>query len=84
MSKEAEKTLKKHSGAIAKSLCDGALKGNATSAILLFELADGKIDCEDEVLMSRLCIYAEKLAFEPEWQGDPSAETEVEDGDPED
>lgn len=80
----ADKTLEEHSEEIASALYDSLVKGNLTSAKLLFDLADGKIDCEDEVVMSRLYSYAEKLASEPEWQGDTAAETGLEDGEPED
>ncbi len=76
----ADKTVGKHSARIVKALYDSLIKGNATSAKLLFDLADGLIDCEDEVVMEQLCSYAEKLASEPPWEGeeeDPDAETSI-------
>ena len=66
----SEMTLTENSEKIAKSLLDGILKGNAASAKLLFALAEGRIDCEDERTMQRLCSFAEKLASEPEWNDD--------------
>jgi hypothetical protein len=70
MNEAADKTLEKHSEEIAKSLYESLLGGNATCAKLLFALAEGQIDCEDEVAMERLCSLAEKLAKEPEWVGE--------------
>jgi hypothetical protein len=70
MNAAADKTLELNSETIAKSLLQSALNGNTTSAKLLFALAEGQIDCEDEVVMQKLCSLAEKLATEPEWSGD--------------
>jgi hypothetical protein len=66
----ADKTVGIHSAKIVKTLYDSLIKkGNLTSARLLFDLADGRIDCEDAGTMKSLCSYAEKLASEPEWKG---------------
>jgi nickel-dependent lactate racemase len=70
MKAAADKTVAKHSDEIAKSLLDSLRKGNLNSAKLLFALAEGQIDLEDEEVMQRLCSYAEKLASEPEWNGE--------------
>jgi hypothetical protein len=66
----AGKALEKHSDEIVKSLYDSTINGNVISAKLLFALAEGQIDCEDEALVLRLFSYAEKLASEPEWDGE--------------
>ncbi len=66
----AGKALDEHSDAIVKSLLKSTLGGNASSARLLFMLADGQIDCENEGMMQRLCSLAEKWASEPEWTGE--------------
>ena len=77
MKAEADKALAEHGNAITTALTDNAKKGNATCARLLLALADGQIDCEDEVVMEQLCSYAEKLAKEPPWEG-PEAEPDDE------
>lgn len=77
MSVAADKALEDNSDDITKALTDNAKKGNATCARLLLALADGQIDCEDEVVMERLCSYAEKLAAEPEWTGDEDIEASI-------
>jgi hypothetical protein len=79
----ADKTVGRHSAKIAKTLYDSLLKGNLTSAKLLFDLADGQFDCEDEVVMSHLCSYAETLAAEPEWTGSEAAEKSLDAGEQE-
>lgn len=76
----ADETLGKYSAKIAQKLYDSLIEGNLTSAKLLFALAEGQIDCEDEAVMRPLYSYAEKLAAEPEWQGDSTMETRLEDG----
>ena len=43
--------------------------GNATGAKLLFALAEGRIDCEDEVVMRQVYSLAEKLELEAPWTG---------------
>lgn len=70
MKAAADKTLEENSEKIAKALYKSLLKGNTAGAKLLIALADGQIDCEDEVAMERLCSLAEKLAAEPEWVGE--------------
>lgn len=67
---QADKKVGDNSAKIVDALYDSLIKGNATSAKLLFDLADGLINCEDEVVMEQLCSYAEKLALEPEWTGE--------------
>jgi hypothetical protein len=62
----AAKTLEGHSEEIAESLYKSLLDGNATCAKLLFALAEGQIDCENEAVMERVWSLAEKLAAEPE------------------
>jgi hypothetical protein len=69
MSVAADKALENSSEEITKALTVNAKKGNATCTRLLLALADGQIDCEDEVVMEELCSYAAKLAAEPPWDG---------------
>ncbi|MFY9853994.1 MAG: hypothetical protein WAK26_08980 [Terracidiphilus sp.] len=77
MAMAADKALEDNSDTITKGLTEGAKKGNATCARLLIALAEGQIDCEDEVVMEQLCSYAEKLAAEKQWDG-PEPEPEDE------
>lgn len=79
MKAEADKTLAVNSKQIAKALLDKTLAGNTTSAKLLFALAEGQIDCEDEPVVRRLCSLAEELASEPQWNGELD-ETEADAG----
>ncbi len=79
MKAAADKTLAVNSKKIAKALLDKTLAGNSTSAKLLFALAEGQIDCEDETVVSQLRSMAEELASEPEWIGELD-ETEAETG----
>ncbi len=67
MNAAAGKTLEEHSEKIANSLLNSTLGGNASSARLLFSLAEGQVDCEDEVAMQGLRSLAEELASEPQW-----------------
>jgi hypothetical protein len=60
----ADKKVGTNSRKIVNALYDSLIKGNTTSAKLLFDLADGLINCEDPVVMSRLCSYAQKLETE--------------------
>jgi hypothetical protein len=62
----ADKALELNSERIANSLLNSTLGGNQTSAKLLFDLADGQIDCEDEVVVQGFVSLAERLAAEPE------------------
>jgi hypothetical protein len=77
MSVAADKALEDNSDAITKGLTESAKKGNPTCTRLLLALADGQIDCEDEVVMEQLCSYADKLAKEKQWEG-PEAEPDDE------
>src|ERR1035438_7817298 len=67
---EANKKVGDNRTRIVDALIDSLIKGNATSAKLLFDLADGLINCEDPVVMSRLCSYAATLASEQQLTGD--------------
>jgi hypothetical protein len=75
MNEAADKALEKNSEKIATSLLNGTLNGNATMAKLLFALAAGQIDCENEVLVKRLCSLATELEAEPEWNGESTEGT---------
>ena len=77
MKAAADKTLEVNSREIAKALLAKTLEGNSTSAKLLFALAEGQIDCEDEPAVQRLRSLAEELAAEPQWNGELE-ETEAE------
>src|ERR1035441_4664938 len=66
MNAAADKALELNSVKIAKTLLKSTLGGNVTSAKLLFALADGQIDCEDEVVVQGFVSLAERLAAEPE------------------
>jgi hypothetical protein len=82
----ADKKVGKNSTRIVNALFNGLVKkGNATSAKLLFDLADGLINCEDPVVMSQLCSYAEKLKSEQQLtdkEADAAAKTEQDEGEP--
>jgi hypothetical protein len=68
---EADKKVGEERTNIVNALYNGLIiKGNATSAKLLFDLADGLINCEDPVVMSQLCSYAEALASEQQLTGE--------------
>jgi len=76
----ADKTLEEHSAEIAESLLHELMGGNNMSAKLLFALAEGQIDFEDEAAVHQLCRLAERLSSEPEWEGgemDAEAEREI-------
>ena len=66
MNAAADKALELNSVKIAQTLLMSTLGGNVTSAKLLFALADGQIDCEDEVVVQGFVSLAERLAAEPE------------------
>lgn len=74
---EADKTVGEKSAKIVKALYGSLIKGNATSAKLLFDLADGLINCEDPEVMSELCSYAESLTGEQQVPAE-TADAEVE------
>jgi hypothetical protein len=59
-----DKKVGENSDEMAKKLIEGFLKGNVTSIKLLFELADGNIDCENMPELSRVCSYAQTLTSE--------------------
>jgi hypothetical protein len=61
---DADKKVRENSTDIVNALYASLIAGNATSAKLLFDLADGLINCEDPVVMSQLCSYAQKLESE--------------------
>jgi hypothetical protein len=65
----AGKNLEAYSEKIADSLLRSLMGGNATGAKLLFALAEGRIDCEDEVVMRQVYSLAEKLELEAPWTG---------------
>lgn len=77
MKAAADKALEDNSKKITDALTESAIKGNATCTRLLLALADGQINCEDEVVMEQLCSYADKLAAERQWDG-PEAEPDDE------
>jgi hypothetical protein len=54
---------------IVQVLLDKTVDGNTTAARILFALAEGLIDCENQGVMQQLCSYAEKLKAEPKWPG---------------
>ena len=66
MAAAADKALEDNSKTIVDSLTGSAKKGNATCTKLLLALADGQIDCEDEVVVQGFVSLAERLAAEPE------------------
>ena len=79
MKAAADKALEEHSNEIVESLYQGVMGGNNISAKLLFALAEGQIDFEDEAVVHRLCKLAEQLSSEPEWEGEEmDAETKME------
>jgi hypothetical protein len=81
---EADKKVGKERTKIVNALFNGLIKkGNATSAKLLFDLADGLINCEDPVVMSQLCSYAATLASEQQLTDEEvDAKTEQDEGEP--
>jgi hypothetical protein len=83
---EADKKVGEERTKIVDALIDSLIKGNTTSAKLLFDLADGLINCEDPVVMSQLCSYAATLASEQQLAAnaaDAMAETDLDKIDPE-
>lgn len=55
---------------IAQALVDKTIAGNSMSARLLFSLAEGQTDCEEQPVAQPLCSLAKGLAAEPEWDGE--------------
>ncbi len=78
LSNAADKTLMKNIDEITKSLLDGTLKGNASSACLLVKLADRQPETGKNK-KKHLASQAEELRGEPEWAGG-TAEAAVERG----
>ena len=80
---DADKKVGEESAQIVKALFNSLIEGNTTSAKLLFDLADGLINCEDPVVMRQLCSYAEKLKSEQQLtdnEADAAAKTEQGEG----
>ena len=73
---QANMKVKEYSAEIVNALYDSLIKGNATNAKLLFDLADGRINCEDPVVMSQLCSYAESLTLEKQVEAEALVEKE--------
>jgi hypothetical protein len=68
---EADKKVGDNSATIVNALYNSLINDkNLPSAKLLFDLADGLINCEDPEVMSQLCSYAESLAGEQQVTGD--------------
>jgi hypothetical protein len=84
----ADKTVGENSEKIAQKLLKSWInKGDLTCAKMLFALADGRINCEDPVVMKQLCRYAATLASEPQVtdaEVEAFAEKEQDEGEPED
>jgi len=73
----ADKKIKDNSTTIVNALYKGLVeKGNATCAKLLFDLADGKIDCENPEVVSQLYSYATSLDGEPQLSAEEAVELE--------
>ena len=70
MKAAADKALENNSEEIAQTLVEKTIAGNSTSARLLFALAEGQADCEDEPVAQCLSSLAKELASEPEWDGE--------------
>ncbi len=68
---KADNKLRDNKTKIVDALYDSGIKsGNLMSLKLLIDLADGLINCEDPVVMSQLCSYAEGLKSERQLTGD--------------
>jgi hypothetical protein len=78
LSEAAGKTLEENSSEIAQSLLDSTLKGNASSARLLVELAEGPAESKNARTKRRTGSMAKKLAAEPEWGGGTAIESMAE------
>ncbi|MGO9316446.1 MAG: hypothetical protein ACLPXT_12405 [Terracidiphilus sp.] len=61
---ELDKQIGEKSSEMAKKLVDDFLAGKVTSMKMLNAMADELINCEDLVVISQLCSYAESLAGE--------------------
>jgi hypothetical protein len=73
LNEAADRAVAINSAKIAESLLNSTLEGNTSAAKLLFELADNKIDLEDEVKVRKLISLAEDLAAEPAWTDEDAA-----------
>jgi hypothetical protein len=81
-----DKHVGEQSDEIAKKLIEGFLAGNVTSIKLLFELADGHINCENVAVIRTLYSYAQKLETEQQLAADASdamAESDLDKSEPE-
>jgi hypothetical protein len=65
-----DKKIGEKSGEMADKLVNDFLAGKETSMKMLNALADELINCEDPVVMSQLCSYAEGLESERQLTGD--------------
>ena len=68
--KAMDRKFGENSEKIAQKLIDTVLGNDWTGAKLLYAMADGQINCEDPVVMSQLCSYAEGLESERQLTGD--------------
>jgi len=83
VSKSAGKTLEDHCEVMVKWLLAGTLYGDASSARLLFSLAEGQSESEAEGVIRTLRSLASELAAEPEWKdGEIEASAEASLGEP--
>ncbi len=76
---ELDRQIGEKSSEMATKLVSDFLAGKETSMKMLNALADELINCEDPVVMSQLCSYAESLAGEQQVAADTTdamAETE--------
>jgi hypothetical protein len=81
-----DKEIGEKSDVMAKKLIAGFLKGSVTSMKMLLALADERIDCENLVVMSQLCSYAETLEAEQQLtagEAEAAEKTELGKGEPE-
>ena len=85
---QADMKLRDFSVTIVDALYNNLVeKGNMVSAKLLFALADGRINCEDPVVMKKLCRYAATLKSEqqvPDAEVEALLEKELDEGEAED
>jgi len=80
LNNEAFRILDERAGELAEFLMNSAKKGHATSARLLFELAEGNVSAEEAMSMRPLYSLAQRLAAEPQWPFDaPDEWAETED-----
>jgi hypothetical protein len=80
-----DKKVGENSETIAQKLIDTVIANDWTGAKLLFALADGLIDCENQEVVSQLCSYAESLKSEHQLtdeEAEAMAKTEQNEGKP--